>query len=314
MAATSEATARVDPITIEVLRSAFIATCNEMALTVAKTAYSTPVNEGPRLRHRPVRPPRQPRLTGRVRPARVRGPHIAHCAGGHAADRTGESSSPAISTSSTTPTWRRPTATIFTSSSRSSTAVSWWASRHPPRTGPTWAAWRRGRSTPQRAATTRRGCASPPSRCTSVGCSTKTSSPCCWSTCANRGSGSAISTPQIASVKVGEQRILKLIEKHGVAAMLATMAEVQDHSERLARAAFAGLPDGVYDAEDSVDQDQYTGQPKTNPAHTDDRGRSRHLQITRRATAPRSPASTGLSRGQRRAPLLPSPPSCHRCR
>ena len=36
----------VDPITVEILRGAFMAACNEMALVVAKTAYSTAVNEG----------------------------------------------------------------------------------------------------------------------------------------------------------------------------------------------------------------------------------------------------------------------------
>ena len=35
-----------DPITVEVLRNAFTAVCNEMALVVKKTAYSTVVNEG----------------------------------------------------------------------------------------------------------------------------------------------------------------------------------------------------------------------------------------------------------------------------
>ena len=38
--------APIDPITFEVLRNTFIAVCNEMAIVVAKTAYSTAVNEG----------------------------------------------------------------------------------------------------------------------------------------------------------------------------------------------------------------------------------------------------------------------------
>lgn len=37
---------QIDPFTFEVLRNAFVATSNEMALVVAKSAYSTPVNEG----------------------------------------------------------------------------------------------------------------------------------------------------------------------------------------------------------------------------------------------------------------------------
>ena len=44
--ASGQPSAALDPITFEVLRSAFTAICNEMALVVAKTAYSTPVNEG----------------------------------------------------------------------------------------------------------------------------------------------------------------------------------------------------------------------------------------------------------------------------
>ena len=36
----------IDPITFEVLRNAFMGACNEMAVTVAKTAYSSPINEG----------------------------------------------------------------------------------------------------------------------------------------------------------------------------------------------------------------------------------------------------------------------------
>ena len=39
-------TAGIDPVTFEVVRNAFVSICNEMALVVAKTAYSTPVNEG----------------------------------------------------------------------------------------------------------------------------------------------------------------------------------------------------------------------------------------------------------------------------
>ena len=46
MAERVSAEMKVDPITYEVLRNAFAAACNEMALVVAKTAYSTPVNEG----------------------------------------------------------------------------------------------------------------------------------------------------------------------------------------------------------------------------------------------------------------------------
>ena len=44
--APADNTAGIDPVTFEVVRNAFVSICNEMALVVAKTAYSTPVNEG----------------------------------------------------------------------------------------------------------------------------------------------------------------------------------------------------------------------------------------------------------------------------
>ena len=67
---------------------------------------------------------------------------------------------------------------------------------------------------------------------------------------------------QVAACKAGEARILALIERHGLQTVLACMEEVQNHSERLARASWASLPDGVYEAEDFVDQDVHTGEPK----------------------------------------------------
>ena len=67
---------------------------------------------------------------------------------------------------------------------------------------------------------------------------------------------------QVAACKAGEARIQALIEQHGVETVLACMEEVQNHSERLARASWASLPDGVYEAEDFVDQDVHTGEPK----------------------------------------------------
>jgi len=39
-------TGKVNPITFEVLRSAFAAVSNEVGLVIAKTAYSTSVNGG----------------------------------------------------------------------------------------------------------------------------------------------------------------------------------------------------------------------------------------------------------------------------
>ena len=67
---------------------------------------------------------------------------------------------------------------------------------------------------------------------------------------------------QTAAVNAGEARLLALINKHGPDPTLQAMADVQDYAETLCRASLARLPDGDYHAEDHVDQDVHTGQPK----------------------------------------------------
>lgn len=66
---------------------------------------------------------------------------------------------------------------------------------------------------------------------------------------------------QIAANKVGETRLLELVARHGAATVGAVAAAVQDYSERLARRAIAAIPDGVYTAEDFVDDNGYTDEP-----------------------------------------------------
>ena len=68
---------------------------------------------------------------------------------------------------------------------------------------------------------------------------------------------------QVAAVRAGDARMQLLIEKHGLETVLAGMDEVKDYTERLARAAWARLPDGGYEVEDRVDQDVLSGEPKT---------------------------------------------------
>lgn len=68
---------------------------------------------------------------------------------------------------------------------------------------------------------------------------------------------------QLAAVRAGDMRVQALLARHGAETFLAAMAEVQNHAERMARSAFAALPDGVYTGEDRVDQDVVTGEPVT---------------------------------------------------
>lgn len=68
---------------------------------------------------------------------------------------------------------------------------------------------------------------------------------------------------QLAACRAGAKRFAELVDKYGVEHVEAAMAEIQDYAERVFRAEVAALPDGTYTWEDSVDEDFYTGEPKT---------------------------------------------------
>jgi N-methylhydantoinase B len=60
---------------------------------------------------------------------------------------------------------------------------------------------------------------------------------------------------QIASIRTGERRLSRLLERYGNAAFRASVAHIYDQSERAARAAVREIPDGVYEAESFMDDD-----------------------------------------------------------
>jgi N-methylhydantoinase B len=66
---------------------------------------------------------------------------------------------------------------------------------------------------------------------------------------------------QVAANRTGEVRFVELLERFGEATVSAAAAELQDYSERLAREAVAAIPDGVYTAEDFVDDNGFTDEP-----------------------------------------------------
>jgi N-methylhydantoinase B len=63
---------------------------------------------------------------------------------------------------------------------------------------------------------------------------------------------------QIAANRTGEARLLEMLDRFGEETVLRVGAEIQDYSERLARDAIAAIPDGVYEAEDFVDDNGFT--------------------------------------------------------
>jgi len=66
---------------------------------------------------------------------------------------------------------------------------------------------------------------------------------------------------QIAANATGVRRLQALVARHGQPTIVGAMAELLDYTERRTRAELAELPQGVYEAEGSVDTDGYTGEP-----------------------------------------------------
>jgi N-methylhydantoinase B len=60
---------------------------------------------------------------------------------------------------------------------------------------------------------------------------------------------------QAASLRLGERRFQELCDKYGVGVVLGSIEAALDHGERLTRLELATLPQGVFEAEDTIDDD-----------------------------------------------------------
>jgi N-methylhydantoinase B len=59
----------------------------------------------------------------------------------------------------------------------------------------------------------------------------------------------------VAALRVGERRLLSLVDKYGCIGVEDTMTHLLDYGAAMTRAALARLPHGVYEAEDVIDED-----------------------------------------------------------
>ena len=66
---------------------------------------------------------------------------------------------------------------------------------------------------------------------------------------------------QIGACKVGEQRLLQLVERYGVVRLQALGEELLNYSERLVRSELRRLPSGEFEAEDWLDDDGVSDAP-----------------------------------------------------
>jgi N-methylhydantoinase B len=66
---------------------------------------------------------------------------------------------------------------------------------------------------------------------------------------------------QVAACRLGERRLQEHIARYGVPQIERSLEELQEYSARLMRAALGAIPDGVYDAEDFLDDDGFDPVP-----------------------------------------------------
>ncbi|MDP3061888.1 MAG: hydantoinase B/oxoprolinase family protein, partial [Chloroflexota bacterium] len=66
---------------------------------------------------------------------------------------------------------------------------------------------------------------------------------------------------QLASIRVGEQRLKEIVARYGLADVHEHMASLLDYSERMTRAAIQRIPQGVYSFLDYMDDDGIEGEP-----------------------------------------------------
>jgi N-methylhydantoinase B len=67
---------------------------------------------------------------------------------------------------------------------------------------------------------------------------------------------------QIGACRLGERRILEAAEKYGLSKLEAIIDELLDYSERLVRAELRSMPAGEFSAEDWLDDDGVTDEPR----------------------------------------------------
>ena len=96
-------------------------------------------------------------------------------------------------------------------------------------------------------------------------------------TTARRGSSWGDFHAMIGSLDVADGRVQELLTKYGAEMLTNACDQLLDYSERFMRAEIAGMPDGVYYAQDQMEDDGVTQPPVLDAAASHDPRRRGHL-------------------------------------
>lgn len=99
----------------------------------------------------------------------------------------------------------------------------------------------------------------------------------------------------VAACRVGGNRVLELVEKYGLDAVLAAMGELLDYGERMTRAALARLPQGVFEAEDVIEEDGLGDGPFTIKVKVTVAGERMIADFTGTSAQARGPINTSFA-------------------
>ena len=87
-------------------------------------------------------------------------------------------------------------------------------------------------------------------------------------------------TAQIASCRIGERRLLALAAKYGSREVAVYGRHLLDYSARMMAATIAAIPDGVYRAQDFLDEDGVTDEPLRVAVTIRIRGKNAHVDFS----------------------------------
>lgn len=107
---------------------------------------------------------------------------------------------------------------------------------------------------------------------------------------------------QVAAVRTGERRLLQLAERHGRDDVLHSMEALLDYAEAMMRGAIAAVPDGRYEAEESMDDDGYESGPLRIAVSIEITGDSAIVDVT---------GTDGQTKGPVNAPLASTISTVH---
>ncbi|MBI4696243.1 MAG: hydantoinase B/oxoprolinase family protein [Gammaproteobacteria bacterium] len=100
---------------------------------------------------------------------------------------------------------------------------------------------------------------------------------------------------QIAACNIAADRLHRLCERYGASTLAQSVRDILDTTERRTRSLIRELPDGIFEFEDYIDSDGQTPEPYLIHARTEKSGDQIHIDFTGTSEQARGPTNTPLA-------------------